>query len=188
MAGKNKIVAGSALSIFAALFIQYQEGLKNYVYLDPVGIPTWCVGETQITLGKKIEVGKTFFSDSECMLILEKNLQKYNKPMETLNYDLPRGAHLAFLDFTLNAGETTMNRSGMMRNLKVGDVHSACDYLLKYKYAQGIDCSKSKQCSGVWRRRFDEWSVCTGKITPEDFLIKVAKYKKEQLEVTDNAD
>jgi len=179
MAVKNKIIAGSLTAALATAFIQYHEGTKNYVYVDPVGIKTWCAGETKITLGKPIIVGKTYFSDEECAQILEQSLQQYNKPLETLSYELDRGPHIAFLDFTLNSGESSFNKSGMMRNLRVNDVKSACDYLLKYKYAQGYDCSKSSKCKGVWQRRFDEWQVCTKKITVEEFLLRVGKLPKE---------
>ena len=175
---KNKVAAGSLIAVLATAFIQYQEGTKNYVYRDPVGIPTWCTGETQITLGKKIEVGKTYFSDQECAQILEQSLQKYNKPLETLDYELDQGPHIAFLDFTLNAGEYRFNHSGMMRNLHQHNIPAACDYLLKYKYAQGYDCSKSSKCAGVWRRRFDEWQVCTNRISVQDFLLNVGKLPK----------
>ncbi len=173
---KNKLTVGSAM--LAAAFLIYQENVKNYVYSDPIGIPTWCAGETQITLGKKIEVGKTYFSDQECSQILEQSLQKYNKPLETLNYELDQGPHIAFLDFTYNSGEYRFNHSGMMRYLRQGNVPGACDYLLKYKYAQGYDCSKSNKCAGVWRRRLDEWQVCTKKISVQDFLFRVGKLPK----------
>lgn len=179
MAVKNKIIAGSLTAALATAFIQYHEGTKNYVYVDPVGVKTWCTGETKITLGKPIVVGKTYFSDEECAQILEQSLQQYNKPLEALPYELERGPHIAFLDFTLNTGETTFNKSSMMRNLRVNDVKSACDYLLKYKYAQGYDCSISSKCKGVWQRRFDEWQVCTNKITVEEFLLRVGKLPKE---------
>lgn len=182
MAAKNKIIAGSMVASLAAAFVQYHEGTKNYVYLDPVGIPTFCTGETKITLGKPIVVGKTYFSDEECAQILEQSLQRYNKPLETLNYELERGPHIAFLDFTLNAGETTFSKSGMMRNLRVNNVKAACDYLLKYKYAQGYDCSKSSKCKGVWKRRFNEWQVCTKKITVEEFLLSVGKSPKQAVD------
>jgi len=186
MAVKNKIIAGSLTAALAAAFIQYHEGTKNYVYADPVGVKTWCTGETKITLGKPIVVGKTYFTDEECAQILEQSLQKYNKPLETLTYELERGPHIAFLDFTLNAGETTFNKSGMMRNLRVNDVKAACDYLLKYKYAQGYDCSKSSKCKGVWQRRFNEWQVCTKKITVEEFLLRVGKLPKEYVDAIED--
>jgi len=179
MAVKNKIIAGSLTAALATAFIQYHEGTKNYVYVDPVGVKTWCTGETKITLGKPIVVGKTYFSDEECAQILEQSLQQYNKPLEALPYELERGPHIAFLDFTLNTGETTFNKSSMMRDLKAGDVQSACGNLLKYKYSKKIDCSKSSKCKGVWQRRFDEWQVCAKKITVEEFLLRVGKLPKE---------
>lgn len=175
---KNTIAAGGLFAALATAFIQFHEGEKNYVYLDPVGIKTWCTGETNETLGKKIVVGKTYFTDEECGKILEKNLQKYNKPLEKLDYDLDDGAHLAFLDFTFNAGITRFESSSMMKRLKIGEVREACDAILKYKYAQGVDCSKSSKCSGVWKRRYNEWAVCTGKIGVSEFLISVGKLPK----------
>lgn len=182
MAVRNKLITGSLTAMLATAFVQYHEGTKNYVYRDPVGIPTWCTGETKITLGKKIEAGKTSFTDKECAQILEQSLWRYNKPLETLSYELDRGQHIAFLDFTLNAGETTFNKSSMMRYLRQGNVRYACDSLLKYKYAQGVDCSKLKKCAGVWSRRFNEWQVCTNKISVDEFLLRVGKLPKEYVD------
>lgn len=109
MAVKNKIIAGSLTAALAAAFIQYHEGTKNYVYADPVG-ENLVHRELNNTSGV-CSNGKTYFSDEECAQILEQSLQRYNKPLETFNAYQSEGLHIAFLDFTPNAGETTFSKS-----------------------------------------------------------------------------
>ena len=94
---RNSIIAGSTFAILAAAFTGHFEGKRNYVYLDPIGVKTWCNGETKDTLGKKIVVGKTYFTNDECSQLLMKSLQKHNAPLEQLDYDLTPGQHYAFL-------------------------------------------------------------------------------------------
>lgn len=64
MAMNNPHRASIAAAVAAAL-VAPAEGLRHYVYADPVGIPTYCFGETAHPV-----VGKRY-SDDECFKLLD---------------------------------------------------------------------------------------------------------------------
>ena len=179
---RNRILAGSVFALMAAAFTGHWEGDgankkgEYVVYLDPVGIPTWCGGETKNTLGKKIIVGKTKFTKTECRKLLESSLRSHNAPLEKLNYDLTDGEHYAFLDGIYNFGETKFNRYKIGQLVATGKPQLACDQFLTIRYAAKRDCSiRSNGCYGIWERRQAQRMVCNGTITVEEFLAKIGK-------------
>ena len=175
-------IGGLIVLISTMKFTGYFEGEKNYVYLDQTGKPTWCNGVTNNTLGKKIIVGKTYFSKEECAILLKEELIKHNEPFERLTFDLSPPAHIGFLDFNYNTG-AMQNKNGIYQTLKSGDVTTACNKILDYRFikinGKPVDCSiKENKCNGIWTRRYYENQVCLNKITVDEFLQKVYKLPK----------
>lgn len=169
---RNLLVGGSLLALAAAAFTARQEGTIHPVYLDPVGKPTWCSGETNDSLGKKIIVGKTTFTPDECTLLLQRSLTKHNAPLERLDYELTSGQHVAFVDFIYNVGESKFNKSTMAKLLIAGKPRAACDELYKWRFMAGRDCSiASNKCGGIWKRRQEEHNIC---VNDDPDLIKLA--------------
>jgi GH24 family phage-related lysozyme (muramidase) len=54
----------SIAAAVAAALVAPAEGLRHYVYADPVGIPTYCFGETAHPVAGK------FYSTAECQALL----------------------------------------------------------------------------------------------------------------------
>jgi hypothetical protein len=62
-------------AVLAASLVAGFEGLRTYVYRDPVGIPTYCFGET-----KNPKWGKRYTVD-ECRELLADRLQEFGPPL-----------------------------------------------------------------------------------------------------------
>ncbi len=176
---KNVLTSGVGLVVLAATLklTSFFEGEKHYVYLDQTGKATWCNGVTNNTLGKKIVVGKTYFSSEECALLLKEELVKHNKPFEKLSYELAPEPWIGLLDFNYNTG-ALRDGVGIYEKLKAKDIHGSCQKILEYRYIRVngklLDCSiKANKCSGIWTRRYAENRVCLGQMTVDEFLKSV---------------
>lgn len=176
---RNVLTSGVGVVVLAALlkFTPYFEGNKNYVYLDPVGKPTWCTGITNNTLDKKIVVGKTYFTDEECGQLLKEELIKHNQPFEKLSFDIAPEPWIGLLDFHFNTGALGGN-AGIAVKLRNQDINGACQKILEYRYIKVkgklLDCSiKANKCTGIWTRRYAENRVCLGQMSVDEFLTSV---------------
>ena len=69
-AAKGGIAAAAVLLIATPLVIRW-EGVKTETYLDPIGIPTVCIGQT----GPNIRLGQRF-SEQECFRMLDAELRQ----------------------------------------------------------------------------------------------------------------
>lgn len=171
---KTKAVAGGGLvtaaMVSAALFIGIAsqhgqpmtgefEGLVLKNYRDSVGVLTWCRGETQMGYlpdgDYTKEYCETLFS-ARYPQYSAKQYQCYNEKMK--RYVTPK-MHAGLTDVFYNTGSSC--KTGMMRALKRGDPVGSCEYILRYKYAGGKDCSiRSNNCYGVWKRRVAAYDLC----------------------------
>ncbi|MCL4712152.1 MAG: lysozyme [Pseudorhodoplanes sp.] len=127
------------------------EGLQLAAYRDPIGIPTICYGET-----KHVRMGMTA-TRAECDALLVRSLIEHEDGMLTcLTSTVPEGAHMAFLSLTYNIGVGNFCRSTLVRKANAGDLHGACDEILKWNKAGGI------VWRGLVRRREEERKICIG--------------------------
>lgn len=125
------------------------EGLRQYAFYDPVGIPTICFGRTA-----GVKMGQTA-TEAECKGMLIEDLNKANSAVESLvRVPLPDSRRAALVSFVYNVGQGSFARSTLLRKLNAGDVIGACNELPRWIYAKGIPLP------GLVKRRELERKLC----------------------------
>ncbi|ATQ75098.1 lysozyme [Massilia violaceinigra] len=125
------------------------EGLRQAAYLDPVGIPTICFGET-----KGVRMGQRATLD-QCNAMLAASLQLANHAVDDcIRAPLPDYRRAALVSFAYNVGQTSLCGSTLARKLNAGDTLGGCDELLRWTYAKGI------KLPGLVTRRQKERNYC----------------------------
>lgn len=145
---KQRIVmAGIALAVpLVAGF----EGLRQKVYIDPVGIPTACYGHT----GPEVKVGQTY-TMTQCEGLLMEDLLKAKAAVDRcVKVPLTEGQRVAFTSFTYNVGEMAFCTSTMVRKVNAGQLPAACSELDRWVYAKGM------KLPGLVKRRAAERASC----------------------------
>ncbi|NHZ40126.1 lysozyme [Massilia aquatica] len=135
----------------AAVFVGGFEGLRQAAYLDPVGIPTICFGETKgVRLGQRATL-------AQCDAMLAASLQLANHAVDDcIRAPLPDYRRAALVSFTYNVGQASLCGSTLARKLNAGDVAGGCDELLRWTLAKGI------RLPGLVKRRAIERNMCLG--------------------------
>lgn len=125
------------------------EGLRQAAYLDPVGIPTICFGETKgVRLGQRATL-------EQCKGMLTASLQLANHAVDDcIRAPLPDYRRAALVSFTYNVGKGALCGSTLARKLNAGDVHGGCDEMLRWTMAKGI------RLPGLVTRRQKERNMC----------------------------
>lgn len=125
------------------------EGVRTIAYMDPVGIPTACFGETQgIRMGMK-------FTMAECETMLIDSLKIADDAvMSCTKVPLSDTRRAALVSFTYNVGGTAYCNSTLVKKLNAGDIVGACDQLLRWDRAKGI------RLPGLTKRRAAERDLC----------------------------
>jgi len=149
----------TALSIATALAIP-AEGLRQYAYRDPIGLPTICFGST-----KGVKMGD-FRTVPECKALLTKEMYATLSTVDTCRPGLPLNVLAAYADLSYNVGTFAAcdtNRSTAARLLQAGDFVGACNQLPRWSYARvgGV----SVQLPGLTKRREMERQVCLAGVT-----------------------
>lgn len=127
------------------------EGLRQYAYRDPVGIPTICFGETRgVRMGQHHTV-------AECKAMMAGRLEADFIPgvERCIHVPMSPEREAAALSFAYNVGVGAFCRSGFARKLNAGDP-DACDELMKWNRAGGM------VLPGLTRRREAERALCDG--------------------------
>lgn len=144
------VAAGVAMAVSIAA---PAEGYRAYVYKDPVGVLTYCYGETQ---GAKDAIGRSF-SEAQCKALLTKRMAHYEQGNAACvaNYTgLPVYVQAAFNDFSYNLGNGAFCSSTAAKLLRAGNVKGACMQMGKFIYAGG------KVLQGLVKRRQLEQMYC----------------------------
>lgn len=144
----------AALSIATALVVP-AEGLRQWAYRDPVGIPTICFGSTQ-----GVKMGD-FRTVPECKALLTKEMSDVVSRLDSCRPRLPINVLAAFSDAAFNIGEhiaCDSNRSTAARMLAAGDYRAACNQLLRWDRATVAGVSVA--LPGLTKRRAMERDVC----------------------------
>ncbi len=148
--GKKAKNTGLAGCIFLCLPVVAQfEGLRLKSYLDPVGIPTICWGETE-----GVEMGQ-IRSREECDNMLSARLGYFSLQVKNLvTYPMTESQHAAYTSLTYNIGVNAFKKSSVLRLANEGKKAASCDFMLKYVYAG------KKKLNGLVKRRQAERDLC----------------------------
>lgn len=132
------------------------EGMEQKVYVDPVGLPTVCVGH----MDKALKKGQTF-SIEECMDMFAKDWKKHQKQLDSV-VKVPYKSEWqkeALTDFTFNVGIGNVKSSTLISLVNQGRHKAACEQLSKWVKAGG------KTLKGLVTRRANTMPYCLGELS-----------------------
>lgn len=145
-------VALLAVVLLATPVVIVSEAVVTRVYMDPVGIPTACVGETNKEI---VSFGREFSRD-ECVAVMGASLYAHALELDKcVSRPLERHEAAAILSWSYNVGVGAACRSTLMRKLNAGQPF--CAELSKWVYAKGI------RLNGLVKRRATERAMCEGR-------------------------
>ena len=149
---KSRLAKSAAVMGTCIVIVGGFEGLRRAAYLDPVGIPTVCFGETRgVKLGDR-------YTTQQCKDMLGKRLLEFeqgiNKCLKNPGL-IPDGAYVASISFAYNVGVQAFCNSTLKRKLDAGDIKGACNELPKWVYARG-----HIYLPGLAKRRAAEREIC----------------------------
>lgn len=91
----------------------------------------------------------------DCDAMLVRRLIEFeDEMMACISKPMPDGVHVAFLSLTYNIGAKAFCRSSLPRLANAGDYRAACDGLLKFNRAGGVEWR------GLTNRRKAEREIC----------------------------
>lgn len=150
----KKLGMGAVIAAAVAIAtprIAQQEGYAPEVYRDPVGIQTYCYGETE-----NVEVGRTY-SKEFCTDLLTRRVGVY---IQGVRDSIPSKVYMypselaAWGSFSYNVGIGAFRKSTAAKLLREGRHVEACNQLPKWVYAGG------KRLPGLVNRRKVEQALC----------------------------
>jgi lysozyme len=149
--GLAGIVGALAATVLFAS-IPKDEGTVYVGYLDLVGIPTKCSGDTT-----GVVVGR-HYTPEQCRQSLDVQLVKHAAPVMECTPGLrPAGRdyqRAAAVSLAYNIGPSAYCRSAVARKFNAGDIRGACNSFRSWVYAGG------KVIPGLQNRRERERTLC----------------------------
>jgi lysozyme len=148
---QRAIVAALAIAIAAPA-----EGIRHYVYYDPPGIPTVCMGHT----GPDAIKGK-FYTDAECAALLTSDMRRAVDTVERCAPGLPPNVAASFADAVFNGGPKIVcdqQHSTAARLLAAGQLEAACRQHPRWNKATvaGVQVA----LPGLTRRTLQRQALC----------------------------
>jgi len=131
------------------------EGIRQYAYRDPVGLPTICMGST-----KGVRMGD-FRTLPECRALLTKEMIDAIDQVDRCQPNLPPQALAAFADAAYNIGPTIVcdaRKSTAARLLNAGQLREACQQLPRWDKARIAGIAVT--LPGLTKRRSLEMALC----------------------------
>lgn len=145
----GKYLGAGALALAIAIITHF-EGEVRTTYLDPVAIPTICVGHTGQDVKPHQEV-----THEACQDMLQKDIQvTWDGISACIQTPLSDHQQAAFISFAFNVGVRRFCSSTMAKLINKGDLVAACNELPKWIYAQG------QVLPGLVNRRKAEQALC----------------------------
>lgn len=147
--GKHAAAIALAMTI-----IPGAEGLRNYAYKDPVGIPTICFGET-----RDVHLGD-YKTTPECVAMLTDRVAEFATGVDKCTaVGLPDKVRGAEISLAYNIGLGAFCSSTLNRKANAGDLLGACNQFPLWNKAHGI------ALPGLTTRREEERSLCLEGLT-----------------------
>jgi len=146
-----------------ATFTAPMEGEVLHIYRDPVGIPTYCNGETQNPIWEKT------YTHAECQALLRKRLAQDFAPAILRCVPGLIDQHSAFqasLDAAYNAGPGAFCRSPMAAHFNAGRWKAGCTAFVGWRVTAG-----GKALRGLVTRRIKESRLCLDTGNPVRFHL-----------------
>lgn len=149
-------VAALAVVLLATPFVVMHEGVVLRRYMDPVNIPTACVGETD----RDVVNFKETFSRDECIAVMGASLYAHAIELDKcVKVPLARHEAAAILSLSYNTGVSAFCKSTLARLMNAGEPASVwCQQFDRWVYAGG------KKLKGLVRRRAEEKAMCLGQL------------------------
>lgn len=115
-------VVGMSAALILGEYIPAKEGVVKVGYLDAIGVPTKCMGDT-----RDVIVGKQY-TDSECLISMESALISHAKPVLKCTPVLKEypEALAASVSFAYNLGSFAYCNSEIAYNINKGNYETAC--------------------------------------------------------------
>lgn len=143
------LIGAAAAALLTPLLVKH-EGTVFRGYVDAVGVPTKCTGDTQ-----DVVVGRTY-TPAECAASLERQQIAHAEPVLACVPALRGHPHqlAAAISLAYNIGAKKFCGSTVARRFKARDWRGACDAFLAWNRAGG------NVLPGLVRRREDERRLC----------------------------
>lgn len=148
----KKAGIASALTLaIATPFVMKWEGVKTQTYLDVVGVPTVCYGET----GPHVRLGQQF-TMAECRAMLDRRLMQFALQLDRcVHRPLTPYQGAAVLELSYNVGIRATCNSTLVRMINEGRPASQwCPQLHRWVNAGG------RRWQGLVNRRADSFQMC----------------------------
>lgn len=157
MTGLRVVGAAAATAVVAASAgaVAYFEGVIPRTYVDPVGIPTACAGET----GSHIVMGQTYTID-QCMQMLDESLWRHWVGVSRcMHAEVTVNQAAAILSWSYNIGVGAACSSTLAKMVNRGAPAEAwCQQLTRWTKARKMGVVI--ELPGLVKRRAAERSMC----------------------------
>lgn len=166
------VVAALSLSAAGLIGIATHEGYTDKAVVPTQGdVPTVGFGSTVRVDGTRVQLGDR----TEPVQALQTVAAHLGRTEKAFRDSLPgvemtQGSYDLYIDFVYQYGLANWMGSSMRAELLAGHPRQACDALLRWRYADGYDCSTrvngqpNKRCWGVWTRQQKRHAQCLGEL------------------------
>lgn len=153
----RRAVAAMALSASALVGLVLHEGYTSKAVIPVRGdVPTLGFGTTT-----DVKLGDTTTPPQALSLAL-KDVQHFEGALkQCVKVPLTQDEYDAYSSLGYNIGSKAFCGSRLVAKLNKENYVGACAEILRWRFFHGKDCAiKSNGCSGLWKRRNDEYNQC----------------------------
>lgn len=131
---KKAALVPLAVMSLASPFVAHEEGVRLNAYLDAVGKPTICYGETEgVKMGDKATM-------PECTKLLFIRVGFFAYMVDYfIEPPMKPQFHAALTSWSYNIGVNATRKSTVVKRANAGNFRGACDGLLAWRFAKGKD-------------------------------------------------